>query len=118
MDKLGTFNGHLLTPSHIGDFNRSRVIQAFCDHGPLSRAELAKMAGVTRATIGNIVTALLDAGVIEEGEPRDSKGKVGKRGRPLWFGSRAGQRMVLEWAKELGEDPDASRGLAKVTHTL
>lgn len=66
------------------------MIQAFCDHGPLSRAELAKMAGVTRATIGNIVTALMDAGVIEEGEPRDSTGKVGKRGRPLWFGPRAG----------------------------
>lgn len=48
------------------------------------------MAGVTRATIGNIVTTLLDAGVIEEGEPRDSTGKVGKRGRPLWFGPRAG----------------------------
>ena len=48
------------------------------------------MAGVTRATIGNIVTALMDAGVIEEGEPRDSAGKVGKRGRPLWFGPRAG----------------------------
>ncbi|MGH2812080.1 MAG: ROK family protein [Actinomycetota bacterium] len=87
---LGSFNGQLLTPSHIGDLNRSRVIQAFCDHGPLSRAELAKMAGVTRATIGNIVTALIDAGVIEEGEPRDSTGKVGKRGRPLWFGPRAG----------------------------
>lgn len=99
MDKVGTFNGHLLTPSHIGDFNRSRVIQAFCDHGPLSRAELAKMAGVTRATIGNIVTALLEAGVIEEGEPRDSTGKVGKRGRPLWFGSRAG----LSGAVAIGE---------------
>jgi predicted NBD/HSP70 family sugar kinase len=99
VDKLGTFNRHLLKPSHIGDFNRSRVIQALCDHGPLSRAELAKMAGVTRATIGNIVTALLEAGVIEEGEPRDSTGKVGKRGRPLWFGSRAG----LSGAVAIGE---------------
>jgi predicted NBD/HSP70 family sugar kinase len=99
VDKIGTFNGHLLTPSHIGDFNRSRVIQAFCDYGPLSRAELAKMAGVTRATIGNIVMALLEAGVIEEGEPRDSTGKVGKRGRPLWFGSRAG----LSGAVAIGE---------------
>jgi len=99
MGKLGSFNGRLLTPSHIGDLNRSRVIQAFCDHGPLSRAELAKMAGVTRATIGNIVTALMDAGVIEEGEPRDSSGKVGKRGRPLWFGPRAG----LSGAVAIGE---------------
>jgi predicted NBD/HSP70 family sugar kinase len=96
---LGTFKGQLLTPSRIGDLNRSRVIQALCDHGPLSRAELAKMAGVTRATIGNIITALLDAGVIEEGEPRNTEGKVGKRGRPLWFGPRAG----LSGAVAIGE---------------
>lgn len=83
-------NGQLLTPSDIGDVNRSRVIQAFCDYGPLSRAELAKMAGVTRATIGNIVSDLVEAGLIEEGEPRESAGRVGKPGRPLWFGSRAG----------------------------
>lgn len=85
-----TFNGQLLTPSNIGDVNRSRVMQAFCDHGPLSRAELAKMAHVTRATIGNIVAVLIEAGLIEEGEPRESTGQVGKRGRPLWFGTRAG----------------------------
>lgn len=47
------------------------------------------MAGVTRATIGNIVSALVDAGLIEEGMPRDTGG-VGKPGRPLWFGPRAG----------------------------
>jgi glucosamine--fructose-6-phosphate aminotransferase (isomerizing) len=29
----------------------------------------------------------------------------------------AGQRMALEWAKRLGQDPDADRGLKKVTPT-
>ena len=82
-------DGQLLTPSDIGDVNRSRVIQAFCDYGPLTRADLAKMAGVTRATIGNIVSNLVESGLIEEGEPRDT-GTVGKPGRPLWFGPRAG----------------------------
>lgn len=82
-------DGQLLTPSDIGGVNRSRVLQAFCDYGPLTRAELAKMAGVTRATIGNIVAGLIDANLIEEGEPRDT-GMAGKPGRPLWFGPRAG----------------------------
>jgi predicted NBD/HSP70 family sugar kinase len=99
LQRARTLNGRLLTPSHIGDVNRSRVIQAFCDHGPLSRAELAKMAGVTRATIGNIVGALLEAGLIDEGEPREGTGQVGKRGRPLWFGPRAG----LSGAVAVGE---------------
>lgn len=79
----------LLTTHLIGDLNRSRVLQAFCDHGPLSRADLARLAGVPRATIGAIVQNLLEAGLVEEQEP-DRDGRVGKPGRPLWFGPRAG----------------------------
>jgi glucosamine--fructose-6-phosphate aminotransferase (isomerizing) len=30
----------------------------------------------------------------------------------------AGQMIVLEWARELGENPDSDRGLSKVTQTL
>ncbi len=82
-------NGSLLSPSRIGDVNRSRVLQALCDHGPLSRAELAKMAGVTRATIGNIANALIDSGLVEEHQPREASG-VGKPARPLWFAPGAG----------------------------
>ncbi|HMC41404.1 MAG TPA: ROK family transcriptional regulator [Acidimicrobiales bacterium] len=84
-----SLNGTLLSPSRIGDVNRSRVLQAFCDHGPLSRAELAKMAGVTRATIGNITNSLIEAGLIEEHEPREATG-VGKPATPLWFAPGAG----------------------------
>ncbi len=88
-EQRSALDGQLLTPSDIGDVNRSRVLQAFCDYGPLTRAELAKMAGVTRATIGNIVAGLVESGLIEEGPPRGT-GQVGKPGRPLWFGPRAG----------------------------
>ena len=80
----------LLSPSRIGDVNRSRVLQVLCDNGPLSRAELAKMAGVTRATIGNIVQSLIESGIVEEGEPQTGLGRVGKPGRPVWFGRSAG----------------------------
>lgn len=83
-------SGTLLSPARIGDVNRSRVIQALCDHGPMSRADLAKMAGVTRATIGNIASDLVDAGLVEEVELDDPGGRVGKPARPLWFSPRAG----------------------------
>lgn len=89
-ENTGRLDGQLLTPSDIGDVNRSRVIQAFCDFGPLSRADLAKMAGVTRATIGNIVLGLVESGLIEEIEAPAPSGRVGKPGRPLWFGPSAG----------------------------
>ncbi|MDP9182781.1 MAG: ROK family transcriptional regulator [Actinomycetota bacterium] len=84
----------LLTTHLIGDLNRSRVLQAFCDHGPLSRADLARLAGVPRATIGTIVQNLLDHGLLEELEP-DRDGKVGKPGRPLWFAPRAGLSVAV-----------------------
>ncbi|HZN12736.1 MAG TPA: ROK family transcriptional regulator [Acidimicrobiales bacterium] len=87
--RITTLDGALLSPSRIGDVNRSRVLQALCDHGPLSRAELAKMAGVTRATIGNIANALIDTGLLEEHEPPKA-GAVGKPARPLWFTPGAG----------------------------
>src|SRR4051812_23986701 len=88
-DGTTSLNGSLLSPSRIGDVNRSRVLQALCDHGPLSRAELAKMAGVTRATIGNIANALIDIGLVEENEPLEISG-VGKPAKPLWFARGAG----------------------------
>jgi predicted NBD/HSP70 family sugar kinase len=84
-----TLSGSLLSPSRMGDANRSRVLQALCDHGPLSRAELAKMAGVTRATIGNIANGLIEIGLVEEHEPRAAIG-AGKPARPLWFAHGAG----------------------------
>lgn len=85
-----SFNGTLLSPSGIGDVNRSLVLRALCDHGPLSRADLARMAGVTRATIGNIIQDLLGSGMVEELEPRHGTGLVGKPARPVWFAPRAG----------------------------
>ena len=82
-------NGGLLSPSRLGDVNRSRVLQTICDNGPLARADLARLAGVARATIGNIVQSLIDAGLLEEGEPRET-GHVGKPARPVWFTREAG----------------------------
>lgn len=85
----------VLSPSRIGDVNRSRVLQALCDNGPLTRADLARMADVPRATISGIVRPLLESGLLEEGPPDRSESKVGKPGRPLWFRSKAGLSVAL-----------------------
>ena len=84
----------LLTRNLLGDVNRSRIVQAFCDHGPLSRADLARLAGVPRATIGAIVASLIDDGLLDEQEP-DHSGRVGKPARPLWFGRDAGRTAAV-----------------------
>lgn len=85
-----SFTGSLLSATSMGDVNRSRLLQALCDHGPLSRADLARMAGVTRATIGGIVNELIAQGLVEELEPRHTVGQVGKPARPVWFAPAAG----------------------------
>src|SRR5438105_13051381 len=72
-----------LSPTRVDEVNRSRVIQALCDHGPMSRADLEAMAGVSDASIDSAVHSLMDRGLIEE---RNGNGG----GKQLWFGARAG----------------------------
>lgn len=94
-----TSGGPILSPRRVGDVNRSRILQTLVDHGPLSRAELSRFANVTRATIGNIVQSLIDAGVLEEQALRP--GQIGKPARPLWF-SRQGARAAVVSLQEHG----------------
>jgi predicted NBD/HSP70 family sugar kinase len=72
-----------------GDVNRARIVQALYDMGPLSRADLARLTGFSRATIGVIVQGLLDQGVLSEGASRPSSAAGGKPSRPLWFAPNA-----------------------------
>lgn len=65
------------------------MLRALSDHGPLSRSDLAREAGVTRATMGTIVQTLIDSGLLEEHEAVGS-GAIGKPARPVWFAPNAG----------------------------
>lgn len=80
----------LLSTSDMGSANRARILQALADYGPLSRAELARMAQVPRGTIGGIVNSLVASGLLEEAAPQAPAAGIGKPARPLWFGSGAG----------------------------
>lgn len=88
----------LLSNRQMGDVNRSRVLRTLCDHGPLSRAELARLAGVPRATIGTIAQGLVDDGLLEEAAPVREAGRVGKPGRPLWFRADAGLCVAVAFS--------------------
>ena len=68
-----------LSPTRVDEFNRSRIIQALCDHGPMTRSQLEAMAG---ASIDALIRSLVDVGLIEE---RNGSGEP-----TLWFGARAG----------------------------
>ncbi|WP_031469993.1 ROK family transcriptional regulator [Sciscionella sediminilitoris] len=79
----------LISPTVASEVNRARIMQALYDTGPLSRAELARLTGVSRATIGSITGQLIDNGLLAEGESRPSSAAGGKPSRPLWFAENA-----------------------------
>ena len=86
----------LISPSDVGQANRGRILQALFDLGPNSRAELARYAGVNRATITGIVQPLIEGGVLVEGEPLPAGDTGGKRARPLKFSPHAPRVVGVE----------------------
>ena len=57
-------------------FNQQLLLRALHDHSPLSRADLARLTGLTRTSVGDLVGTLIDDGLIEEvGRGRSSGGK-------------------------------------------
>ncbi len=58
-------------------FNQQLVLRALHDHSPLSRADLARLTGLTRTSVGDLVGTLIDDGLIEEvGRGQSSGGKT------------------------------------------
>ncbi len=57
-------------------FNQQLVLRALHDDSPLSRADLARLTGLTRTSVGDLVGTLIDTGLIEEvGRGQSSGGK-------------------------------------------
>lgn len=75
----------LISPSRVGQANRARVLEALHMWGPQSRAELARVLGVNRATITTILQPLFDAGALVERAPTGGIRTAGKPPRPVWF---------------------------------
>lgn len=46
--------------------NAALVLRALYDHGPVSRADVARMTGLTRTTVGELVGELIDEGMVRE----------------------------------------------------
>lgn len=83
-------SAHVLTPNDLGQANRFRVLQALVDSGPLSRAELARLLGAPRASVGVITNGLIDDGILTEEELAQPAAGRGKPAKPLWFAESAG----------------------------
>ncbi len=54
--------------------NRSVILTIIREHGPISRADIAKQTKLTPPTVTNIVSELLETGIIKESAIGESKG--------------------------------------------
>ena len=46
--------------------NRDLVLKTIFDHQAISRAEIARLTNLTRATVSDMVVSLIDEGLVEE----------------------------------------------------
>lgn len=80
------------------DINRSAILAHLGAHGPVSRAELARMLGVTPPLITQLTRQLIGEGLVRELELQPSQG--GRRSRLLGLVSTAGHAIGVKIAVE------------------
>lgn len=62
------------TQKHTKEHNRFLVLKTFFDHETISRAEIARLTSLTRTTVSEIVSALLEEGLVREVGVGESQG--------------------------------------------
>jgi N-acetylglucosamine repressor len=78
--------------------NERLVVRTLYDLGPISRADVARLTGLTRTTVSDVVTTLLDDGVVREiGRGPSSGGKA-----PILLEVHDDARLVV--GLDLGEE--------------
>jgi predicted NBD/HSP70 family sugar kinase len=69
------------SPANLRRLGRIRVLEALHQWGRLSRPDLIKRTGLARATVGSVITDLMAAGLVTEGEA-SQQSQPQRTGRP------------------------------------
>ncbi len=88
-------NGEILEQSGLRRHNLGIIFRAIRDSGPISRAQLAQITGMTKPGVTNIVDELLERGLLSQGAEESRK----NRGRPgvlLTINAQATSIIVIE----------------------
>jgi predicted NBD/HSP70 family sugar kinase len=85
-------HGAKVLPEHARAHNRSLVLRTLFHDGQMSRADLSRQTGLTRVTISDLVSALIDEGFVIEKGVREASGP----GKPAMLVDvdRVGHRIV------------------------
>ncbi len=91
MRKIDTGNFKLATRSTPRDVNRQIALNLVREHQPISRADLARRMSIGRGMVTSLISELLSAGVIYEGQTVD----VPRGRRPKMLHLRVHDRLVI-----------------------
>ena len=88
-------DGEILEQSGLRRHNLGIIFRAIRDSGPISRAQLAKITGMTKPGVTHIVDDLLQLGLLSQG-PEESKRNRGRPGVLLTINAQATSIIVIE----------------------
>ncbi|MEW8979188.1 MAG: ROK family transcriptional regulator [Symbiobacterium sp.] len=92
----------------LKELNQYQILDAIRRHGSLARSELARLTGLTPPTVGAITAALLEDGLLVEGEGQPAA-SAGRRAVPLSlnpsWGVAVGVLLTIARAQVLAVDP-------------
>ena len=79
--------------------NRSKILQIFFLHAPISRIEIAKLTSLTPPTITSSVNALMEAGLVKECEETTAKNEAALGRKPILLDivKEAGYAIGVDW---------------------
>lgn len=79
--------------------NRGRIIDVLRQSGASSRAEVARVTGLSRSTVSTVVTDLIAAGIVrEEAETRPARGGAGRPAVAITLDPSAGAALGIDMA--------------------
>jgi predicted NBD/HSP70 family sugar kinase len=103
-----------IRPSQVGKLNERQVLRFLQEHGPLSRAELVRLSGLSAPTVSKAVASLLRVGLLEETDaPELARGRPAPRVR---LATESAQ--VLGISVNAGHCEIASAGLDGELHDI
>ena len=66
----------------VKEHNVQAILSALLRYGPISRVDMAQLTGLSATTITNLVTELLEQGIVEEAGKIEAEGEKPSAGRP------------------------------------
>ncbi len=87
---------HGADPQSMRQFNQLLVLNSIRLHGPLARVAIAERTGLSRTTVSSIVDALLEEGLVREGDTLHAARAGGRRATLVHFEANAGYILGLD----------------------